>query len=141
MKSTVTTAVFFGMLIGSARAEGIVTVKVPFPFFVDHQEFPAGDYDIREIEDLGTVVSIEGIKNRSSAFVLTIPAAGGDPAGDQPALVFIRYENKYRLSEIWESRPFGRALPGLPAPGKISRLQPENEPSETRAYVIAANWK
>jgi len=141
MKSTVMTAVIFGTLIGSARAEGIVTVKVPFSFFVDHQEFPAGQYDVRAVEDIGSVLSIEGVKNHASTFVLTIPVVGGDPAGDQPALVFVRYEHTYRLSEIWESRTLGLALQGLPTAGKISRLQPENEPWATRTYVIAANWK
>ena len=57
-KSSVLTAVLLGMFVGSARAEGIVTVKVPFPFIVGHAEFPAGQYDIRKSEDIGSVVSI-----------------------------------------------------------------------------------
>ena len=141
-KSLLLTAAFLGLFVGSARAEGIVTVKVPFAFFVDHREFPAGQYKVRAAGDIGSVLWIEGVKNRVSTFVLTIPADGGDPAGDQPALVFVQNENTYRLSEIWESSRMGRALQGLPtAAGKISRLQPENESSEARAYVIAANWK
>ena len=31
--------------------------------------------------------------------------------GDQAALVFTRYENEYRLSDIWESNTEGFTLP------------------------------
>jgi hypothetical protein len=140
-KSLLFTAAFLGLFVGSARAEGIVTVKIPFAFFVDHRELPAGRYDVRAIEDIGSVLSIEGIKNGAATFVLTIPAEGGDPAGDQPALVFFRNENTYRLSEIWESNQMGRALPGVPSGEKAARVDPQAGPSDTREYVVAANWK
>ena len=140
-KSLLLTAAFLGLFVGRARAEGIVTVKVPFAFFVDHREFPAGQYDVRTVEDIGSVLSIEGVRNRASTFVLTIPAVGGDPAGNQPALVFIRHENTYRLSEIWESNRMGRELPGVESGEKVARVDPQAGPSDTRQYVVAANWK
>ena len=46
-KSSVLAAVFLGTFVASARAEEIITVKIPFAFVVDHKEFPAGQYDIR----------------------------------------------------------------------------------------------
>ena len=136
-------AVFLGMFVSSAHAEGLVTVKVPFPFIVGHKEFPAGQYDIRNVEDIGSVMSIEGegTNNRSVAFVLTMPAAGGDPAGNEPALVFVRHENTYRLSEIWESGAEGRALQGLPAGEKTARAETQSGSSDARAYVLAASTK
>ena len=110
-KSSVFAAVFLGMFVSSARAQGIITVKVPFRFVVNHEEFPAGQYDIRTVGSAGAVISIEGMNNRSFAFALTMPAYGDDPEGDQPALVFKRYENEYRLSQIWESSTEGREIP------------------------------
>jgi hypothetical protein len=53
-----------------AHAEGIMTVKVPFPFIVGHQEFPAGQYDVRTPEDAQEVVSIEGVNRRCRLYPL-----------------------------------------------------------------------
>jgi hypothetical protein len=106
-KSSMFAAVFLGLFVSSAGAQGVMTVTVPFPFVVDHREFPAGRYEIRNVENAGTVLSIEGINNRSGAFVFTMAAGGGDPAGNEPSLVFTHEENQYQLSEIWESPTVG----------------------------------
>ena len=85
-KSSLFAIAFLGLFVCSARAQGTITVKVPFPFVVDHQEFPAGQYDVREVENAGTVLSIEGANHKLASFVLTMNAGGDDPAGDcQPA--------------------------------------------------------
>jgi hypothetical protein len=111
--SSVLVAVFLGTFVAPARAEEIVTVRIPFPFVVDHKEFPAGRYDIRTADDSGEAIWIEGMNNRSATVALTIPAEGRDPAGAQPALVFIRSEDEYQLSQIWASGNTGRELTGL----------------------------
>ena len=96
---------------GTARASDVIEVKVPFPFMVRGQSFPAGQYII-EREGMGlSVLLIRGDKgNKEAAFVSTQPADGRDPAGDRPALTFTRHENQYRLSAIWESATEGRML-------------------------------
>jgi hypothetical protein len=134
-------AMFLGLFVSSARAEGLVTVKVPFSFIVGHTEFPAGQYDIRSVEDIGAVMSIEGegTNQRSHAFVFTMPAVGGDPAGNEPALVFVRHENTYKLTEIWESGTEGRALEGLSAADRTARAETQGESSIARVYVLAAS--
>src|SRR5580765_1407851 len=114
-KASVFTAAFLGMFVGSAHAQGIITVKVPFPFVVNKTAFPAGQYSIHTDDFNGAVVAIEGIGNHSDAFALAMPADGRDPAGSRPALVFTRYENGYRLSQIWESATDGKMLPGTSA--------------------------
>jgi hypothetical protein len=114
-KTSLFAVVFLGLFVSSARAEEIMTAKVPFPFAVGSEEFPAGRYEIRTANDSAVVVSIRGTDNRSASFALTISAEGGDPAGDRPALVFTRYENGYRLSQIWETRTEGRTLAGFSA--------------------------
>jgi hypothetical protein len=140
-RSSVFAAVFLGMFVSSARAQGTITVKVPFPFVVNHEEFPAGQYDIRTVGSVGTVISIEGMNNRSFAFALTVPTVGRDPEGDQPVLVFKRYENGYRLSQIWESSAEGRELPGPSAAPETARVETQTEPSEGQAQVVEATWK
>ena len=94
---------------GAAARAATVEVKVAFPFVVNGQTLPAGQY---LVEDEGsTAVLIKGENgNHAEAFVLTRPAAGHDPAGEKPALTFTRHEAQYRLSGIWESDSDGRAI-------------------------------
>ena len=140
-KSSVFVAVILGCFVGSAQAQGIMTAKVPFPFIVGHQQFPAGEYDVRTPDDAPEVVSIEGVNNRTSGFAFTLPSAGRDPIGDRPALVFVRHENEYRLSQIWASSTTGHELPAPSGarPAQHSEAQPG--PSETAAYVLEASLK
>ena len=59
-KSSVLAAVVLGTFVVSARAEDLITVKIPFPFVVNHKEFPAGHYDIRSDEDNGVSSGLKG---------------------------------------------------------------------------------
>jgi hypothetical protein len=102
--SAVLAAALLGMFVGSARAEETVVAKVPFPFVLRGQEFRAGRYSISTEQGM---LMIRGIDNTGGAFALTVSAAGYDPIGDQPALVFVRYENGYRLSQVWPSSTEG----------------------------------
>ena len=63
---------------------------------------------------------------------------GDDPAGNQPALVFLRLENEYRLSQIWESTTVGRELSTRWGTKRIGRA---GEPDGVVAYVIDAERK
>jgi hypothetical protein len=135
-KSSVLIAVFFGMFAGSARAKEIMLVKVPFPFFVGHTEFPAGEYDVRSSDEAGTVLVIEGTSPGSTGVVFTIPADGADPAGDEAALVFNRSDNEYRLAQIWESGTVGRDLERSIVPRRAKGHAAAPEPT---TVVVAAN--
>lgn len=106
-KSALLAAAFVGLSVGSARAQEMAVVRVPFPFTVRGEELPAGRYEV--VNDQGLVM-IRGEDNRGEAILTTIPADGRDPAGDAPALVFVRGENGYQLSQIWESSAEGFSL-------------------------------
>src|SRR5476651_493080 len=93
-KSSVLVAVILGMFAGSARAQETIDVKVPFPFVVRGDELPAGRYDV--VVHNG-ILSIRGMDNSAKIIALTLPADGRDPAGNQPSLVFLRYENQFLL--------------------------------------------
>jgi hypothetical protein len=111
-KASVCAAVVLGFGVSTAHAQGMMRVNVPFAFVVGQNQFAAGQYEIREIDGAANVIAIEGISDPSSfGFVLTNSAYGKDPAGDQPTLVFTRYENQYRLTQIWDSTTEGRELP------------------------------
>jgi hypothetical protein len=110
-KSWMLAVAFLGLCAGSARAEEVI-VTVPFPFVVQHQTMPAGEYVVERVgegPDALVIRRTKGLGN-PAAIVLTNPASGVDPAGDKPALIFTRDENAYRLSAIWESHSEGRTL-------------------------------
>jgi hypothetical protein len=97
---------------GTARAEGL-EVNVPFPFVVGDRTLPAGEYRVERASDNPSVLVISGEqKHRTSAIVLTGPAAGHDPAGDKPVLTFTRSEKDYRLTGVWESADEGHTVAG-----------------------------
>jgi hypothetical protein len=122
-KSWVLASVLVGMFAGTARAQDIVTVKVPFPFVVGREAFPAGRYEIRNADESGTVIVIRGTDNKSVGFALTTAAGGRDPGGEQPVLVFTKYENDYKLSQIWHSTDEGRELPRLRGESRTARAE------------------
>jgi hypothetical protein len=84
---------------------------VPFPFVVNGQTLPQGRYEVRIDEGAQGIVMIDGITNaRAHAMVSTIPEYGRSPAHEMPALTFVRTEDGYRLSTIWENGEYGRDL-------------------------------
>lgn len=85
----------------NASDANFMEIKVPFPFVVKGQAFPAGQYRVEE--ESGSALLIRGEKgNHAAAFVMTMRASGADPAGTKPALTFTRHENQFRLSSVWE---------------------------------------
>ena len=111
-KSTLLAAAFLACAGGSARA-ATIEVKVPFPFVVRGQALPAGQYRVQRDAMDPSVVFIRGETGiTASMLVLTMPAAGHDPAGEKPSLTFTRHEQQYRLADIWESGSQGRKIVG-----------------------------
>jgi len=138
-RSSLFVAVFLGMGVGSARAQELVVAKVPFPFVVTGQEFPAGRYAFST--DDHNVLLIRSADDRSERFALVHAAAGRDPAGSEPALVFVHYENAYLLSQIWESDIDGLALAKQPDASKHSRADAHPLPSAVVPVGSEANGK
>ena len=113
-KSVLLVGAFLVLGGGTARAavSDVVEVKVPFPFVVNRQAFPAGEYRL-EWDMSSSVLLIRGEKaNHTGGFVMTRPASGQDPAGTKPALTFTRHEDQYRLSGVWESSSEGWSVTG-----------------------------
>jgi hypothetical protein len=136
--SSVLAAVFLGTFAGSARAQEQIDVKVPFSFSVHGREFPAGRYAVSNEHG---AIEVLGIDKPSVIFTLTIPTTGFDPAGSEPALVFIHHENDYLLSQVWESSTEGFALLARPVASRRAQAQPVSPVFEDTIVVVAANGK
>ena len=86
---------------GRALAQDTLEVKVPFSFLVNGHTLPAGNYTITRDNMASSVFLIRG--DKVGTFVATVPSGGHDPAGNRPSVTFVRHENEYKLSAIWES--------------------------------------
>jgi hypothetical protein len=115
------TAALFVVAGGNAKAAE-VDVRIPFSFVVQGHQFPAGQYRVEENQSDHSIVLIRSEYGKTAGmFVLTTPVADPDPAGDKPALTFSRYENQYRLDDIWDASGQGREI-------NASRAQKQTAP-------------
>ena len=106
-KAGVLAATSLVLVTGTARASTI-EVKVPFPFVIHGQTLPAGQY---RVDDEGGVIQLRGEKgNHASMIVFGMPATRNDPKQHEPGLSFKRFENQYRLTNVWESAAEGREI-------------------------------
>ena len=138
-KASVFVAVLLGFCAVTARAQEIITVRVPFPFVAGEEKFPAGRYEIRSVDGATSVIAIESVDDPSSqGFVMTNDADGRDPAGNQPSLVFTRYENQYRLWQVWDSSTEGRELPDTSANQQDARAGTLRGPIDAQGLVVLA---
>ena len=137
-KASVFAAVILGACVSAAHAQEIIIANVPFAFVVAGTTLPAGRYEVRSVDAGELALSIQGIDDVSArAFVMSNTADGDDPAGDQPSLVFTRYENHYRLAGIWESKTEGRELPDFSATVHDARAETSARSLDT--VVVAAS--
>jgi hypothetical protein len=103
-KSSVLAIFFlFALAVAAHADQQVMKVKVPFPFVVRGEVMPPGAYDLTS-DDAGAVIWIRGEtgEHAPATVVLTTAVSGNETASAQPALVFIKHENQYRLSEIRE---------------------------------------
>jgi hypothetical protein len=110
-KKAILIAAGLGMVWGGAASAAPVDVKVPFPFLVQGRSMPAGEYRVENELTSPSVWLIQGEHGTNAGtLVMTRAASGEDPAGDAPALTFDKYENRYRLTGIWESKEQGQQV-------------------------------
>ena len=110
-KWTTTLAAGLFVVAGGTAKAAEVDVTVPFTFIVEGHQLPAGAYRVIPDESDSAVMMIRSEHAPNAVvYVLTTPAAGKDPAGDEPALTFTRYENEYRLDDIWDGSGRGHEV-------------------------------
>jgi hypothetical protein len=103
------------LAVGMANAQlngTPVRADVPFGFTVGTQTFPAGQYTIRQMSDMGAL----GILGTGSAVAIAQSnAVESLNAANATKLVFHRYGDRYFLYQVWvEGENRGRQLPKTP---------------------------
>jgi hypothetical protein len=85
-------------LAGTAHAQGLAAVKVPFPFVVNGTELPAGTYEAIPETQSTTLIRLVDPEGRAAAVTLT--ENGGPTTTKDAAFEFAKYGNVYFLSKI-----------------------------------------
>jgi hypothetical protein len=85
-------------LPSAARADGLVTAKIPFEFIVGDTRLPAGDYTISETSSGPTVLLVESTDGTRVSFVSTIAATPTE--GDAPDVEFQTVGKEHFLSRV-----------------------------------------
>ena len=100
------------LMVPATHAQSIMLkADIPFDFKVGDQQLPSGEYFVKKLHS--GVIQVQG---KSSAFVMTTGADGGNTSGGSK-LVFNRYGDQYFLSGIW--------APGMGHELRKSRLERE----------------
>jgi hypothetical protein len=107
-EASVLAAVIIGVFVGSARADEGLHVRVPVPFLVGGQLMPAGQYSFSSSNGGSLLIRGTGATN-AAMFTHTIALGGHDPAERVPSIVLKRYENQFRLAQVWEDGTSGFA--------------------------------
>jgi hypothetical protein len=113
-----------------------VKANIPFDFVVGDRAYPAGEYTVQRLSNLGGTIRIENTREASAAGnVLTNPCVSLTPS-ETTKLVFRRMgDNHYFLYQVWiQGRDSGREL--VKSHGEI-RLAQNHEEGEL--IIVAAN--
>ena len=83
-----------------ARADGLVTAKIPFAFIVGDTRLPAGDYTISETSSGPSVLLVESTDGMRVSFVSTITATPTDGDATQPDVEFQTVGKEHFLARV-----------------------------------------
>ncbi|HUC55153.1 MAG TPA: hypothetical protein VMR90_13965 [Candidatus Cybelea sp.] len=85
-----------------AQADEPMLVNIPFAFVVGNLTLPAGEYRVETLDRNSAVVLIRCSGAGPSAMVLSNAAQAKDKP-TQSKLIFMRYNNRYFLSQVWNA--------------------------------------
>jgi len=132
MKALQSIALGFGLLFATAaaNAQGVnVRADIPFPFIVDRQILPAGEYEFRPGAASYAILMIQSADGKRTTSSITNACGGGHPA-ENTELVFHHLGKRYYLSQLLvQGDPEGRQLPK-------SRAEAEMELNQKTENVV-----
>ena len=100
-----------------------VIADIPFAFTVNHQELPAGEYEVADGPAYGTVVIQSEDREHSAITVANSVQAKGEALPGK--LVFQHYGDRYFLREVFS--------PGVSIGRELRRTKGERETSSNHA--------
>lgn len=123
-KQALTLIGVLGLLLaaGSAFAQTInLRANVPFKFIVNKETMPAGQYSIKSLGDSAGRTLFISSSDQSEKTTVIANGVEDRAASKQTKLVFLRYGDRYFLSQIWvEGNSSGHQLPKSPREAEVA---------------------
>lgn len=137
--STAVTGAFLALLIvapAQAQMPGSrIRATIPFPFIVRGKTLPAGNYEIRRINDSPQGLMMRNVYHTHEAIMFETESVEAKKVPAKSELIFDRYGNDYFLSQVFTGGDQeGRELP----PSRTERrLKYESARNETKPETVA----
>jgi hypothetical protein len=91
-----------GVTVAHAQLPGArMRAKIPFDFSVKGKILPAGDYEIRRLNDEPATLVITNVNNQKGLAIFWTTPVGGRNEVSRGRVVFHRYGESYFLSEVF----------------------------------------
>ncbi len=103
----ITAALAVGQTRTPVPAPPIATAQIPFAFWIDDMELPAGEYAIYPVSGTDTLVLLRNMKTHAEKQAFLLPTGNPVPAGDS-RLVFVTRNGQHFLREVWKAN--GKAI-------------------------------
>ena len=105
-----------GGIVANAQigSDAVIRGNIPFAFMVGNTELPAGEYDVKALDDNArNVLEVRSVKDHKSVFADSENVeTKGQRIEKRSELVFDKVGDKYFLTQIWvEGSAFGSELP------------------------------
>lgn len=116
----------------NASAQTAETVTIPFIFWADHQQFPAGTYEVRRLSE--GLMSVSNLETRKTRLLMVRSECGSD-VQTRGRLVFHHDETGNSLMQVW--------IPGttihseLMVQRKLQQTVAKNDPSAGASIEVA----
>ena len=96
----------------NAQSNTCITFDAPFDFVVETKKLPAGRYTVDRLNPGDPAVLVIKAVNGSTKRLFRTHRVESQREGDQPAVVFTRYQDNYFLLRVWGmAERNGRELP------------------------------
>jgi hypothetical protein len=93
----------------NAQSRNEVMANIPFEFVVGDKTLPAGEYQVRMLNEARDAVVIQGTGNGKSAIRLSASTEESKKRA-HARLVFHCYGQRYFLAQVWSGETVGRGL-------------------------------
>jgi len=108
--------------------------NVPFDFVAGDRYYPAGEYSLRSLHGIDSVIQIANTQEDGATNVFSNSCSAAQPS-PQTKLVFRRIGDSYFLSQIWlAGSPYGREFPKSRAELRLAQNHEKPE-----LVIVAAN--
>ena len=129
----------FSALVFAQEPGAPMRATIPFSFSIGKRILPAGEYQVKRINDEGSSLEIENLNDSHEHVLFETETENTNHIQSKGSLVFDRYGDRYFLHEVWSpGRETGRELFPSKEERLVKREMAKNESREGAEMVTVA---